>query len=76
MSMKLDMVFPKTLRVSEAGGKPLSHVGPPEARLGSQGERSIARAVAYVGPKGVGKRGTWCAEVGPMLQGDCPPNLR
>ena len=76
MSMKLDIAFPKTLRVSEAGGKPLSNGGPPEARLGSQAARSIAWAVAHVGAKRVGKRGTWCAEVGPMLPGDCPPNLR
>jgi len=67
MSMRLDMVFPKTLPVSEAGGKPLSNGGPAEARLGSQGARSIAWAVAHVGTKRVGKRGRWCAEVGPML---------
>ena len=73
MSMRLDMAFPKTLPVSEAGGKPLSNGGRPEARLGSQGARSIVWAVAHVGRKRVEKWGTWCAEVGPMLQGDCPP---
>jgi len=67
------MAFAKTLPVSEAGGKPLSNGGPPEARLGSQGARPIVWAVAHVGRKRVGKWGTWCAEVGQMLPGDCPP---
>jgi hypothetical protein len=59
-----------------AGGKPLANGGPPEARLGAQEARSIAWTVAHVGTKRVGKRGTWCAEVGPMLPGDCPRALR
>ena len=70
------MVFPETHWVSGAGGKPLSNGGPPEARLGFQGAGSTAWAVAHVGTKHVGKRGTWCAEVGPMLPGDCPQALR
>src|SRR6266478_8747585 len=69
-------LFPETHWVSGAGGKPLSNGGPPEARLGYLGARTLGWAVTPVGAKREGKRGTWRAEVGPMLPGDCARPVR
>src|SRR6266478_9698576 len=69
-------LFPETHWVSGAGGKPLSNGGPPEARLGYLGARTLGWAVTLVGAKREGKSGTWHAEVGPMLPGDRPRPLR
>src|SRR6266446_6563369 len=60
-------VFPWASEVPGAGRKPESNGGPPEARLGYRGRKSMARAVAVVGMKAYVRRKNWRADVGPRM---------
>src|SRR5260370_33795565 len=72
----LEKFFPQSELVLGAGRKPLSNGGPPGARLGGREARASGWAVAHVGGKPLEKRGTWRAEVGAVLPGDCARPLR
>src|SRR5438309_1903948 len=65
-------ILPCASRVPGAGGKPESNGGPPEARLGCRGRRSMPRAVAVVEIKAGARRKNWRAEVGPRMRGARP----
>src|SRR5258708_13309147 len=59
-----------------AGRQPDSNGGPPAARLGCRGLRSMGRDVANVGRRTTNGREKGRAEVGPMLPGAGPRPLR
>ena len=59
-----------------AGRQPESNGGPPAARLGCRGLRSMGRDVAHVGRRTTEGKEKWRAEVGPMLPGAGPRPLR
>src|SRR5437899_5338048 len=59
-----------------AGRQPDSNGGPPAARLGCRGLRSMGRDVACVGRRTTDGREKGRAEVGPMLPGAGPRPFR
>src|SRR5258708_18192273 len=59
-----------------AGRQPDSNGGPPEARLGCRGLRSMGRDGAHVGRRTTEEKEKWRAEGGPMLAGAGPRPLR
>src|SRR5208282_6811573 len=67
---------PQTLWAPGSGPKPGNNGGPPGARLGYRGLRSMSRDAPYVGRRTTGGREKWRAEVGPMLPGAGPRPLR
>src|SRR5208282_4578910 len=68
--------IPQTLSAPGSGPKPGNNGGPPEARLGYRGLRSMGRDEPYVGRRTTGGREKWRADVGPMLSGAGPRPLR
>src|ERR1700693_4068634 len=59
-----------------AGRQPASNGGPPAARLGYRGLRSMGRDMVHVGRRTTNGREKWRPEVGPMLPGAGLPPLR